>query len=301
MGITASPNWEWYLVGYFFVGGIAAGAYFVAGLIELLGSEADHRIARIAYYLAFPLVLVCTVLLVLDLGRPERFWHMVLQSETLRPMFKYWSPMSYGSWILSVFGALSFVSFMAALAEDGRLGSGLATTAHRVRTGPIGRFIAVLEILAGIGLGYYTGALLSATNVPFWSNSSILGGLFMASAASSGIATLILLARRRTEHDTLERLELLDTIAIGLELVMLLLFVVSLGSLASRLLTNPYGLVMIIGTGVVGLLIPLLIRLRPQAVGRSSVMVSATLVLLGGLLLRYGILFAGQSLTVRAG
>src|SRR5262250_3757042 len=116
--ITVAPEWEWLLVWYFFLGGLAAGLYFMAALIELVGSERDRAMAKIAYYCAFPLAVVCGVLLILDLGRPERFWHMLIQSETGRPMFKWWSPMSVGSWGLSVFGAFSLVSFLGVLAED---------------------------------------------------------------------------------------------------------------------------------------------------------------------------------------
>jgi len=85
---TASPEWQWLIVFYFFLGGIAGGAYFLAVLIDLFGDPADRPLARLGYLVAFPLSVVCGVLLIVDLYRPERFWHMMLQSETLRPMFK---------------------------------------------------------------------------------------------------------------------------------------------------------------------------------------------------------------------
>ena len=46
---------------------------------------------------------------------------MLIESNTYRPMFKYWSPMSVGSWALLIFGFFSFLSFLAALVEDNRL------------------------------------------------------------------------------------------------------------------------------------------------------------------------------------
>ncbi len=121
---VAAPDWGQYIIWYFYLGGIAAGAYAVATMIGLFGEERDRRAARVAEYLAFPLVNACGLLLVVDLGRPERFWHMLIRSETFRPMFKWWSPMSAGSWGLSAFGAFSFVSFVGVLAEDRRLGMG---------------------------------------------------------------------------------------------------------------------------------------------------------------------------------
>src|SRR5437764_265906 len=137
---VADPDWGGWIVGYFFLGGIAAGSYFVATLVEWFGRPEDRDLARVAYVLAFPLVLVCTVFLVADLGRPERFWHMILKSEVTKaafaegfpftargwslathaPMFKYYSPMSSGSAGLSVLRACSFVSFVAALRRDCR-------------------------------------------------------------------------------------------------------------------------------------------------------------------------------------
>jgi formate-dependent nitrite reductase membrane component NrfD len=132
--IVANPEWGWWVILYFFFGGIAAGAYFIGTMIDLVGHERDRRISNIAYYIAFPLVAICGILLIVDLGRPERFWHMLIQSNTGWPMFKYWSPMSIGAWALLLFGAFSAASFVGALAEEGRFGlgrfSGLARLMH---------------------------------------------------------------------------------------------------------------------------------------------------------------------------
>ena len=95
---TESPHWRWLIVAYFFFGGLAGGSYFIATMLELFGR--DRRLARLGYLAAFPLACLCGLLLTLDLGRPERFWHMLIQSETLRPMIKPWSPMSLGAWAL---------------------------------------------------------------------------------------------------------------------------------------------------------------------------------------------------------
>jgi formate-dependent nitrite reductase membrane component NrfD len=299
--ITVSPHWEWWLIFYFFLGGIAAGAYFMAALIELVGTDEDRELAKVAYYIAFPLVLLCTVFLILDLSRPERFWHMMLQSETLWPMFKYWSPMSVGSWALAIFGGLSFLSFVGVLAEDGRFGLGrFSALARRLHRGPIGIGFELLCAGVGFFIASYTGALLTATNIPFWSDSAWIGALFLASAASSGIAVMILIGQRGADHDSLTRLERADTWAIGLELVMLAIFLVSLGGLAGRLIGSVYGLLLLVVTTALGLVAPLLLRLRPQLLGARAPLVAASLVLVGGFALRYSILMAGQYIFVPA-
>ena len=82
-----------------FVAGIAAGAYATAAILELFG-RGRSPIARAAHLLTFPLMAIAGLLLIVDLSRPERFWHMMVQSKTLFPMLKPWSPMSLGSWLV---------------------------------------------------------------------------------------------------------------------------------------------------------------------------------------------------------
>ena len=52
--VTASPEWGWLVIFYFFFGGIAGGSYAIAALIHLFGAPEDRPLARIGYYIAFP-------------------------------------------------------------------------------------------------------------------------------------------------------------------------------------------------------------------------------------------------------
>ena len=45
---VAGPEWGFWIVTYFFLGGIASGAYFIAVLIEWFGAEEDRSLARVA-------------------------------------------------------------------------------------------------------------------------------------------------------------------------------------------------------------------------------------------------------------
>src|SRR5512144_2660212 len=115
------PMWQWWIVIYFFLGGVAGGAYFLSAVIELVGSPEDRPVARMGYYIAFPLALVCAILLIVDLGQPLRFWHMVVYSKTFLPWINWVSPISVGAIALLLFGLFSFLSFLDALVETGRL------------------------------------------------------------------------------------------------------------------------------------------------------------------------------------
>src|SRR5256885_13348738 len=83
---TATPHWRWLIVAYFFLGGLAGGSYFLATVMDFFGKREDRPLVRLAYLIAFPAVCVCGLLLTADLGRPERFWHMLVQAQTFRPM-----------------------------------------------------------------------------------------------------------------------------------------------------------------------------------------------------------------------
>jgi protein NrfD len=287
---VADPDWGHYIIWYFFLGGIAAGSYAIAALVGFFGDEADRRAVRVADYLAFPLVNVCGLLLVVDLGRPERFWHMLIQSETFRPMFKWWSPMSAGSSGLSVFGAFSFVSFAAVLAEDRRFGLGRwHDLAMRLRSGVVGKLFQLGGALSGFFLGGYTGTLLTATNQPIWAQTTWLSPLFLASAASTGVAAMILLVRwklRETPAEILEKLERVDAVAMILELAMLAAFALSLGRFAEPAFLRWPGVLVPAFVVPAGLVLPLVAR---KMHGRLARWALPGLVLVAGFALRYAV------------
>jgi formate-dependent nitrite reductase membrane component NrfD len=289
---VASPEWGGWIVAYFYLGGIAAGAYAVAAMVGLWGDEDDRRALRVADYVAFPLVCLCGLILTVDLGRPERFWHMMVGSETFRPMLKWWSPMSAGSWGLSAFGALSCCSFVGALAEDGRFGLGrFSALAERLRRGPAGRAFGAAGTAAAFFLGAYTGTLLSASNQPVWADTSWLAALFLASALATGVAALVLLVRWQrpgTTPGVVERLERVDAWAAILELAMLAAFAASLGPLALPAFGSWPGALIPAVVVPAGILFPLAARLARRR-GRFWGMASAVSVLAAGLALRYAV------------
>jgi protein NrfD len=247
-------------------------------------------------------VLVCAVLLIVDLGRPERFWHMVIKSHYFPvPIFKYWSPISVGSWVLSAFGAMAFVSFIGVLLETGRLRwAPIVRLDQRLQRLPGWVAVAwpILGSFFGFFLAGYTGVLMVATVKPVWHNAIPLGGLFLASAASTSYALLILLLSRRGRgpaDPTVRKLEDADRWAIGIELALLLLVLVPLGTLARPIVTGVYGALFWIGAVLTGLLGPLILDLVKRSGDlEQRLRLRATLILVGGLVLRFVMVMAPQ-------
>ncbi len=300
---TAAPHWQWLIVLYFFIGGLAGGCYFLAALMDLFGRPEERPLARLGYYTAFSCVVLSGIVLSLDLGRPLRFWHMLIESNTYRPMFKYWSPMSIGAWALLVFGLFSFVSLLGALAEDDRIRWPALRTisarwpALRKLRAPsaLGRVIAVLGAIFGIYVAGYTGVLLAVTNRPIWSDTPLIGMLFVVSAASTSAALMILLGYRfGGAMPGLANLHRMDDWVVALELLVLIAVMVSLGPVF-RAWLNAWGLLLLLAI-VLGMLVPLILSWRGRQLRQLNMATARVLVLLGGFLLRVVIIFSSESI-----
>ena len=166
--IVKEPVWKSEIPLYFWTGGIAGASAVLHGVARLTGNEA---LAKRALYIGAVADVASPLLLVKDLGRPERFLNMFR-------MFKVTSPMSVGSWILLVSGGAS--STAAALELLGVLA-------------PVRRAAEIASFAAGPPLATYTGALVANTSIPVWSEArDQLPWLFGASAtATAGAAAAV--------------------------------------------------------------------------------------------------------------
>jgi formate-dependent nitrite reductase membrane component NrfD len=227
---VSSPQWEWWILGYFFFGGISGGSYAIGTLMRLVGATRDQHAASIAYVVAFLALLPCPILLTLDLGVPLRFHHMLLDLSEGGLAFKPWSPMSLGAWALTIYGLFSFVSFVGALGELGWWRAGAIERMRRGVSRALSAAWGVIGTIFGLFVAGYTGVLLAVSNQPIWSDAGwVLGGMFLASALTGSAAVLLLLASRRREigRATMERIGTADRNFAILEAVLVVLFLVS--------------------------------------------------------------------------
>jgi formate-dependent nitrite reductase membrane component NrfD len=159
--IVKEPVWKPEIPAYFFTGGIAGASAVMHVVAKLSGNE---RLAKSCLYVGAAADVVSPALLISDLGRPERFLHMLR-------VFKVTSPMSVGSWILLVSGGASSTAAVLELL-------GILRPAKAVAE--------LVSFLAGPPLATYTGALIANTAIPVWSEArDELPWLFGTSAAAS--------------------------------------------------------------------------------------------------------------------
>lgn len=211
--VIHGPHWRWPIVFYFVLGGLAGGSAVLAAAARLVGGRWARSVVRIGRYLAFLAVLPGPLLLIVDLGRPERFHHMLR-------VVKLRSPMSVGVWGLVGFTASAFLNALRQAAEDGLLGRrGVVQCIRRLPD----RGLAAMSLLPAFFLAGYTGVLLGATAVPLWARNALrLGPLFLCSALSSAAAALSLLVGSGPDVQRVRRaLERVEQVALVGELALL--------------------------------------------------------------------------------
>jgi formate-dependent nitrite reductase membrane component NrfD len=306
---AGAPEWTWYILGYFFLAGLAGGSYFLAAFLRHWGNPADEPAARLGFYVALPATLVCPILLTLDLTKPLRFWHMLLNTTPggFGLNFNSETPMSVGVWALLVASIFALVSFVDALVRDGRLRNPVARRLATLLEGTAGKVWDVAGAVVFLFIAAYTGVLLAVSNQPIWSDTWALGGLFLASGLSGSAALLLLLTTRyrRDAEPSRGFLELCERLFTGLELLLLAVLVLTLigdGTLdeAFDLPWIPLWLLALAGMlpGLSGLTTSRL-RVTPGgalAVERAQTWaVAPTLVLVGVLALRAAVIFSAQA------
>jgi formate-dependent nitrite reductase membrane component NrfD len=288
------PVWEGHLIApYFFLGGLAGGAYLMSRVAEWAGGDEYRDVTRAGSTIALLATLPCAPLLIADLGDPTRFHHMLR-------VFKPQSPMSLGAWTLTGFSAAAAASVF----REWRRGKAGAPRGGAGRA--LDRSLTLMMDAAGVPLALlmtcYTGVLLSGSAAPTWCKNKWLAPLFASSAIGNGagaigLALQFLRKRRWLSRQTPgERaLKHIDTVAHVAETIFLVQYLVSLGKLNKPLTAGKQrGW---LGASVAANMASELLKYLPAngKPRRRSEIAAACAGLASGLLLKYAIFEAGKS------
>jgi len=173
------PTWIWSIPAYFYVGGVAGVGTAFGAAAHLMAPQSMRSLVDRSRWIGAIGSGVSAVLLIHDLGRPARFLNMLR-------VFRISSPMSIGSWVLSIFSTC--IGGACLLPNGPRF--------LRPAAGILGSAGGLL----GLALSGYTGVLLSQTAVPIWQVSyRTLPVLFLSSGAAAAAALLEFFAWNREE------------------------------------------------------------------------------------------------------
>ncbi len=303
--------WKWPIAVYLFLVGVSVGSVTFAVLVKrkyLESGANENGIVRAAAILGPCAVSAGLILLIFDLVRPWMFWKLMLH-------YNMTSIMAIGVILFQTYMALLVLWLVGIFQEEviwlrqRLIGSNLVFIDGIVRFIPqLARFIEPLLLLNAAALGAYTGFLLAALKSYPMLNNPVLPVLFLVSGLSSGVAavTIMSLTFFRTDpHDrTLSFIHRFELPLIGAELFLLFCLFIGLyyggaqkaAALVPALSRGFWANVFWWGILGIGIFLPLAFRWLNSS-GRHNklqLLVTCTLSLLGILMLRYYILYAGQ-------
>ncbi len=290
-------QWGLPIIIYLFLGGLAGGAYFISALSDLCEIEEHKNVAKIGFTVAFIAIVIGGSCLIFDLGRPDRFLNVLTT-------YKFTSPMSVGVWGVIVFSIFSFVSLIMIHGMNSKA-SGLFKLGYYISIVVPRKAINAIGLSVGVFLAAYTGVLLTETSRPLWSDTPFLGALFFASGVSTAIAFVYFIYDIKYKNTMFSeinkyKLKLVDNIALIGEIVIILFMLIELSNKHRLILMDKVSGLFWIGVVLIGMVIPIilnfysLIKYKIGGGKLGSSLITPILIIVGGFLLRYVVVIAGQ-------
>jgi formate-dependent nitrite reductase membrane component NrfD len=278
-------HWTWQIPVYFWIGGIGAGVHLFSTIAQILGHK-DEALTRTSRYTVLGTMILSPILLIWDLGRPERFYNMLR-------ILKLRSPMSTQSWSVFAFGNLSGLIAARQAAEDGLLGDHNLLV-RLVKLIPA-RALSIVALPVGLNVGSNTGNLISATSVPLWArNWLFMGPTFLASGLSTALSwlSLALHLTNSGEKKTLRTLHRAEKAIIVIEAGLIAASLVRMSRWSKPLFSRGVAPLFVGGTLLGGIAAPMALLFGKES--RPKSLLASILVLAGGLAFRFAIIRGGR-------
>ena len=268
----------WIIVIYFFLTGISSGAFLLSVVCRVWAGERFDKVKRIGAFVAPPFLAGGLVFLIIDLGKPLRFWRMFLH-------FNPTSVASWGVWLMTIFFLITLVHAYFSWIQDEEKS----------------KIIAVVGSPFAVAVSLYSGFILVQMKAYELWHSAIVPMLFSVSAIVSAISLIILIAILvKVEKDVIKRLGkfLVWFVALDLLFVVVKIFSFFLGhedavDVVRLLLIGKYAPLFMGLYIVIGLLVPIVVLSR-KALSQRGEAVASILVIIGTFAMRYAVVMGGQ-------
>lgn len=181
--MTDHVSWGLYIANFTFCVGLAAGGVMMVIPAYLYDDEEMHKVVIIGEAVAIAAIMMCTLSVLVDLGRPDRFWHLIpgIGRFNWPISMLTWDIIVLNGYLLINLHIVGYLLYMRYLGRD-----------------PNPRWyvpFVFLSIVWAISIHTVTAFLYCGLGGrPFW-NTALLAPRFLASAFVSGPAFIVLVMR----------------------------------------------------------------------------------------------------------
>jgi Ni/Fe-hydrogenase subunit HybB-like protein len=179
-GMSDEVSWGVYIANFTFLVGVAAAAVMMVIPVYIYDNEELHDLVIFGELLAVAAIIMCLLFVTVDLGRPDRFWHLI------PGIGQFNFPASMLSWDVIVLNGYLLLNVHIC---------GYLLYCRYQKKMPAKWFyvpFVFIAIVWAISIHTVTAFLyVGLGGRPFW-NSSIVGPRFLASAFTAGPALIIL-------------------------------------------------------------------------------------------------------------
>jgi Polysulphide reductase, NrfD len=270
--VTKVPGWHGLVSWDLLFNNLTTGLFLFAAVGELAFPELLGAVAKAAYPVALVFLLIDLAMLVLDLGDPLRFHHMLR-------VFKPSSPMSLGTWSLTIYSLpLTLIVAIEVAQFIGLLPSGSIALEWV-------RWLAVVScLLPAFGSVAYKGVLFSTCSQPGWKDARWLGGWMANSALMLGCAELLAISVLTGHARAAAALRTVAAVLVVLNLIPTGFVFLEIRETVARIYSDQQIYRALVFTFVAGTLLPVVLLLVGD--GAPSRLGAVLLILLGGFAVR---------------
>jgi Polysulphide reductase, NrfD len=270
--VTKVPGWHGLVAWDLLFNNLTTGLFLFAAVGELAAPGLLGPVARAAYPVALVLLLTDLLMLVSDLGDPLRFHHMLR-------IFKPSSPMSLGTWSLTVYSLPLTLIVAIEAAQVLHLLPTESTALEWVRKSAV-----VFGLLPAFGSVAYKGVLFSTCSQPGWKDARWLGGFMANSALMLGGAQLLALSVLTGDARAAAALRTVAAVLVVLNLIPTGFVFLEIRETLARIYSDQQIYRVLALTFVGGTLVPVVLLLAGD--GAPSRLGAALLIVLSGFAVR---------------
>lgn len=276
-------GWGWMLAVDFFFAGMGGAMLVIAGAVDLF--VGDGRTSVLASFLGSAFMGMGSGLLILELGRPFQSWRVFMNPKAI---------LTIGAWVMSL-----------------AIGAGLVYTSFAFAVFPWSglvfarKLVAIFLIASGLVVATYPGILLGRhKGRPFWvgpgMTSLFVLSSFVTAFAAHSLSALVVAPAAIT--DVLDRFPGIIAVLLAVQLLLWFsyLWVKRSGATeaeaaaARKWISGEYAASFQFGFILAGTVLPLVLVLLPSALYQAA---GAVLVLVGGIIMRTLVVYAGADRT----